>query len=83
MFTAPIRNGASFIGSAPPTAAVDGMTYQIQGSLDLTSFNAPLEEITPAQSNDLPPLDAGWSYRTFRHTTPALKSGFFRVKTSP
>ncbi len=81
VFTAPARNGAFFTGSTPPTAAADGITYQVQGSHDLGIFNAPLLEI-PAESAGLPPLDAGWSYHSFRHTTPGLPSGFFRIKTS-
>ena len=82
VFTLPVRNGAVFTGSAPPTAVVDGITYQVQGSLNLDSFNAPLIEVIPAQSTGLPSLDVGWSYRSFRHTTPTLESGFFKIKTS-
>lgn len=82
VFTAPVRNGATFTGTAPPTAVADGITYQVQGSHDLGSFNAPLLEVTPAESAGLPPLDEGWSYRSFQHATPGLPSGFFRMKTS-
>jgi hypothetical protein len=60
----------------------DGTVYQVQGGLDLSSFTAPLTEVSPAHSAGLPALDAGWSYRSFRHTTPALQAGFFRIKTS-
>ncbi len=80
VFTAPVRDGAVFTGSAPPTAVADGIVYQVQGSLDLGSFGAPLAEVSPAHSAGLPALDAGWSYRSFRHTTPALPAGFFRIK---
>ena len=82
VFTAPARDGAVFTGSAPPTAVADGTIYQVQGGLDLSSFTAPLTEVSPAHSAGLPALDAGWSYRSFRHTTPALQAGFFLIKTS-
>jgi alpha-L-fucosidase len=82
VFTLPVRDGAIFTGSAPPTAAVDGVTYQVQGSADLQSFNAPLIEVIPAHSTGLPPLDIGWSYRSFRHATPTLEQGFFQIKAS-
>lgn len=83
VFTAPARNGAIFTGTTSPTAAADGITYQVQGSLNLGSFNALLVEIIPADSAGLPPLDLGWSYHSFRHATPGISSGFFRMKTSP
>lgn len=83
VFTVPARNGAIFTGSAPPTATADGIVYQIEGSHDLGSFNSPLWEIVPAESAGLPPLDEGWSYHSFRHATPGLQSGFFRVRVSP
>lgn len=83
VFTLPARNGAVFTGSTPPTASVDGVLYQVEGSSNLGSFNAPLAEITPAQSSGLPALDAGWSYHSFRHATPDLPAGFFRVKVGP
>ncbi|MGL5019973.1 MAG: alpha-L-fucosidase [Luteolibacter sp.] len=83
VFTAPVRNGATFKGSTPPTAITDGITYQVQGSLDLGSFDAPLLEVFPSEAAGLPPLDLGWSYHSFRHATPGVYSGFFRMKTSP
>lgn len=80
VFTLPVRDGAVFTGMAPPTAEVDGINYQIQGSLDLGSFGASLTEVSPAHSAGLPPLNAGWSYRSFRHTTPEIPAGFFRLR---
>lgn len=82
VLTLPVREGAVFTGSAPPTAIVDGIIYQVQGSVDLESFTAPLTEVLLAQSAGLPALDAGWTYRSFLHSTPALPAGFFRIRTS-
>jgi alpha-L-fucosidase len=82
VFTIPVRSGAVFTGSAPPTAAADGIVYQVEGSLDLGSFTAPLVEVSPADSAGLPSLDVGWSYHSFRHATPELSAGFFQVKMS-
>jgi alpha-L-fucosidase len=83
VFTVPVRSGATFTGSTPPTAAADGIVYQIEGSHDLGSFNAPLLEVVPAEVTGLPALDEGWSYHSFRLATPDLGSGFFRIRTSP
>jgi hypothetical protein len=64
---------------------VDGITYIIEGSLDLVFPNSPVSETAPPTG--LPALPAGWEYRRFRLDAfegSALPRGFLRVKvTSP
>lgn len=78
VFTCPARSGAVFSGSPSPSAAIDGLIYQIQGSRALAGFDAPLAETTPA-SDGMPALDPGWTYRGFRLTGDDVTSGFYRI----
>ncbi|MES2660910.1 MAG: autotransporter-associated beta strand repeat-containing protein [Verrucomicrobiota bacterium] len=72
-YTIPVRTGAAFSGLTSQTATQDGITYQIQGSDNLGGWDAMvITEVTPALSEDLPDLDEGWTYRTFR--TPGTVS---------
>jgi hypothetical protein len=66
------RSGATFTGTGPMTATVDGVTYSIRVSNDLTTFTTALEEVTPAVTTGLPTVPAGYTYKTFRAT--ALRS---------
>lgn len=68
VITLPVRTGAVFAGSVPAAATLDGLVYEIAGSNDLSSFDQGVSEIVPALVSDpeMPALDAGWSYRTFR-----------------
>ena len=79
IFSFPSRSGTTFSGSAPLTGSADGIIYQVSGSTDLQSFTTPLEEVPPTETSSLPPLNAGWSYHSFLHTTPDPPAGFFRI----
>ncbi|BCU76029.1 hypothetical protein llg_07440 [Luteolibacter sp. LG18] len=70
--TLPVRAAASFpdgysgmLASLP----VDGFTYYIMGSVDLTYWNLDIAEVPSGQSGplqaNLPPLSSGWIYRSF------------------
>jgi len=66
-YTLPVRTGAVFSGAAAQTATIDGITYSIEGSDDLSIWNTTvISEVVPALSAGLPALDTGWTYRTFR-----------------
>lgn len=83
--TIPVRTGVSFGGAGPMvSSAVGGVTYQVEGGGDLTSFTGGIIEITPALSENLPGLDAGWEYRTFSLTDPTSTQpkGFIRCKVT-
>ncbi|HEX2748946.1 MAG TPA: hypothetical protein VHM91_13155, partial [Verrucomicrobiales bacterium] len=49
--------------------SADSLRYTVQGSPDLTAWNAPVTELTGEAAlslqADLPPLEAAWEYRTF------------------
>lgn len=84
-YTLPVRTGAVFSGSAAQTSTIDGITYTIEGSDALSTWNTTvISEVVPALSGGLPALDTGWTYRTFR--TPGSTSSdpgdFIRSKVS-
>ncbi|RYD44502.1 MAG: hypothetical protein EOP85_09395, partial [Verrucomicrobiaceae bacterium] len=66
VLTLPVRNGAVFSGSTRPTATVDNLIYQIEGSNDLVTHDQEVTEVVPAQDSGLPPLSTGWKYHSFR-----------------
>ncbi|MBN8459724.1 MAG: hypothetical protein J0M04_17985 [Verrucomicrobia bacterium] len=70
--TLAVREGAVFVpaGSGGLQAEVDGVRYTIEGSLDLRTFDSPVQEVTPALADGLPALDQGWKYRSFRLAVP-------------
>jgi autotransporter-associated beta strand protein len=59
-------NAAPFSGS-PLQLASDGVTYTIEGSLDLTTFTAAVTEVSPPVTTGLPDLsgDPSYEYRSF------------------
>lgn len=69
VITLPVRDDADFIGNAPAIATMldDRLIYSIEGSNDLANQNQTVEEIS-IDTDDLPTLDEGWSYRSFRLT---------------
>ncbi|RYD47233.1 MAG: hypothetical protein EOP85_05870, partial [Verrucomicrobiaceae bacterium] len=66
LLTIAVRSATpAFAGSPSPTAAKNGVTYTIQGSLDLTGFSTgvtPVDVVAPASA---PTPPAGYEYRTF------------------
>lgn len=69
LITLAVRTGGAFAGSPSPTATRDGIIYQIQGSADLSSFNATVEgplaaPVLPSSLPASPP--SGYEYLTFR-----------------
>jgi hypothetical protein len=63
-----------FVGAGPLSATVDGVVYTLSGSADLADLDAGVVEIAPALEAGLPLLNRGWSYRTFRMSTPVAGS---------
>lgn len=76
------RTGAQFSGtSAQVSGTIDGVTYTVEASSDLSAWTVPVVEATGAEvaalQAGLPALDNGWTYRTFRPaaalaTTPRI-----------
>lgn len=67
--TLALRTGATFTGSGPMTATIDGVDYTVRGSTDLAGFTTAVSEI-PAIITGLLPVASGYTYRTFRITDP-------------
>lgn len=81
VLTLPVRDGAVFSGSPAKSAAVGKLTYVVEGSDRLEIFNREVTEV-PASADGMPPLGAGWSYRSFRFGSVGGPSGFVRVRVS-
>lgn len=92
LMTIAVRNGGDGIGANPvfapatggtPTAMVDGVTYMIEGGLDLTF--ADTVSVVTTVTTDLPAPPAGYEYRTFSlDGSDGLPSkGFLRVNVTP
>lgn len=63
--TVEVLSGASFTPSGSKlTATVDGITYTIEGSLDLVTFGSPVSEVTPTLGTGSP--KTGYVFKTFR-----------------
>jgi len=84
VITLPVRTGAAFTGTPAKAATIDDVTYSVQGSNNLSLFDQGVTEIT-VSSVGLPPLNTGWTYRTFRldgavgGATPRGPKGFLRA----
>ena len=68
ILTVAVRAGTpAFTGTPSPSAnfAADGITYTIEGSLDLGSFLAPVVAVPTAVVTGLPVAGSGYEYRSF------------------
>jgi hypothetical protein len=82
--TIPVRTGATFSATNGPSIStqVDGITYRIQGSYDLTNWTTGPDVLplaTPLTTT--PPLSSGWEYKSFRlsSSTTAQPKAFIRA----
>ena len=80
-FTCPVRNGTVFTGDTALSGTRDGVRYEIRASSDLATWALDVDEVVSALADGLPPLNNGWSYRTFRIAGPvsALGRAWFQV----
>lgn len=77
--TLPVRDAVgTFSGADAISAEGDGITYRIEGSTDLASWTLEISEVTGADAATIqdgrPPLNTGWTYRTFRTPGPVSES---------
>ncbi len=82
LLTIAVRSGTpTFAGSPSPTAAQEGFTSTVQGSLGLTGFSAPVSVVAPVTAG-LPTAPAGYEYRTFSldGSNGLTSRGFLRVQ---
>lgn len=84
--TIPVRSIAAFGGATEKTLTVDNLVYRIQGSDTLGSWDLIITEITGADAaaiqQNLPQLDGGWFYHSFRSPGPVVgdPSEFLRAR---
>lgn len=85
--TIAVRAGAVFSGPGAQTSAlIDGITYTIQGSADLVTWDTAMVEVTGAEvdalHDSMPAPAAGWTYRTFRPLSDLAQAPrvFLRVR---
>ena len=85
VLTLPVRGNPVFSGSPWKAATADKISYTIEGSNNLRVFDQAVSEI-PASSAAMPPLESGWSYRSFQldglvgGSTSRGPSGFLRAR---
>lgn len=76
--TIPVRTGATFAAAGTKQSAeVEGLTYTVEGSLNLTAFDSAVEFVTKTASGD-----PDWELHTFRLTAsdaPGNPKGFMRA----
>lgn len=84
ILTIAVRAGTpAFTGSPTPTATFDGLTYSIEGSLDLNGFPSAVSAVDPVTAG-LPTLDSGYVYRSFilDASNGLPGKGFLRAKVT-
>ncbi|HEV3410539.1 MAG TPA: autotransporter-associated beta strand repeat-containing protein, partial [Chthoniobacterales bacterium] len=78
--TIEVRSGASFTPNGTElVASVDGITYRVQGSLELAQFNSSVSEVVPHLGTGAP--SPGYKFATFRlnASNGMAGGGFLRV----
>ncbi|MBB5352730.1 hypothetical protein HNR46_002978 [Haloferula luteola] len=79
VLTAAIRKGAVFSADGGALiSAIDGITYRIEGSMNLSDWSLEVIERTPAVTTDMADPDAAWELRSFGFAE-APATGFLRV----
>lgn len=66
VLTIAVRQGAAFAGSPTPSASIDGVSYQIQGGLDLVAWDSVVEEVTITNPGSAITAPTGYELKSFR-----------------
>jgi hypothetical protein len=86
ILTIAVRSGTPAFTGSPLSAThpSDGITYRIEGSMDLTNFTATVNAVPTPLANGLPPAGAGYEYRSFTlvGSNNLTDKGFLRAKVS-
>lgn len=93
LITIAVRDGGDGAGLNPvfapvtggnPTATQDGVTYAVQGGVDLVTFQETVS-VVDTMATGLPPAPSGYEYRTFSlNGSDGLPAkGFMRVSITP
>jgi hypothetical protein len=84
ILTVAVRKDApAFAGTPSPSSTVDGVTYTIEGSLDLDTFTQGATSVDPI-TTDLPTTGTDYEYRSFKlvGSEGLSGSGFLRAKVT-
>lgn len=84
ILTIAVRTGTpAFAGSPSPTATHEGITYNIEGSIDLGGFTSAVSAVDPVTAG-LPTLDSDYEYRSFSLdvSNGLAGKGFLRAKVT-
>lgn len=87
ILTVAVRTGTPAFGGSPSPTSVhptDGITYTIEGSLNLAGFPSAVNVVPMAVTTGLPAAGAGYEYRSFSldGTNALPDKGFLRAKVS-
>ncbi len=86
--TLPVLGNPTFSGAPGKSATAGQVTYTIEGSNTVTTFDQSVSEVIPARVEDLPQPDPGWTYRSFRldgqvgGLSPRGPVGYLRVRVA-
>jgi hypothetical protein len=84
--TVAVRSGTPGFAGSPLSAthASDGITYSIEGSLDLAGFPAAVNVVPTPVTNNLPGAGDGYEYRSFslNGSNGLIGKGFLRAKVT-
>jgi autotransporter-associated beta strand protein len=88
IFTVAVRSGTPVFAGSPLSAThgSDGITYSIEGSLDLAVFATAVNVVPTPLATGLPAAGTGYEYRSFslNGSNGLIGKGFLRAKvTSP
>jgi hypothetical protein len=84
ILTVAVRKDApAFEGTPSPSSTVEGVTYTIEGSLDLDTFTQGATPVDPI-TTDLPTTGADYEYRSFKlvGSEGLSGAGFLRAKVT-
>jgi autotransporter-associated beta strand protein len=84
ILTVAVRKDApAFAGTPSPSSTVEGVTYTIEGSLDLDTFTQGATPVDPI-TTDLPTTGADYEYRSFKlvGSEGLSGAGFLRAKVT-
>jgi autotransporter-associated beta strand protein len=81
VLTVAVRSGASFAGNPSPTANIEGISYGIQGSLTLGTWDEVVAETALVNGGGTIEVPLGYELKSFRlvHESGLASQGFLRV----
>ena len=65
ILTVAVRAGTPDFAGSPPAKSIDGITYTIRGSTDLSGFSQPVAMLATPVTTGLPAAGTGYQYRSF------------------